>query len=269
VLDPSGEDRVTGYIYDTDGFLTGQTAGSPATGSTPTLSCAGPETVQATPPVTIPTGCSVTGAYATLAAQTQNTYDTLGDLASQSVVDGGFTRTTTYGLDDRGLAQWVKDPAGDVTYLTYDAVGHLVEQQSPTVESVQSDGTTGTVTASEAYAISTTGYDAFGEQVETESPNSADAGTPSAGAAPDSTVYAYDADGNQVSQTLPGYTAPSTGQSVLSTTESVYGPDDQVLTQYDPVAVASMLSTGSAPTQGAYVQNTYTEPGNSAAERCP
>ena len=237
ILDPGSEDRVTTDTYFADGYLKEET---------------------------------VANAAGTV-SDTDYTYDALGQMESKTVVDtyGGTTSDliTTYTLDERGLAVQIKDPLGNVTDNTYDEDGRLVVTQSPQVQSVTANASTGVVTTAPAYAITTTGYDTYGDVVETEAPDSPDAGSETTSATAASTVYAYDADGNKVSETLPSYTAPDASSPAASTATYTYNGADQLVSEADPIAVASAAASGdSTPTVGEVTTYSYNNAGDKTAE---
>lgn len=238
-LDPSGVNRTTGYTYTPDGFVA--------------------ETVSTT---------DANGVEAVV-SDTKKTFDPLGDVMTSTVVDGSNSYTTTYTLDQRGLATQAQDPDGNVTAETYDEGGRLVETASPsipvtlwcqTATSYPVCTAAGTAVTTTSVAITTIGYDTFGEQVETESPDSPDAGSAAPGATTYSTVAAYDAEGNKTSVTLPSYTAPGASSPTTSTTTYQYDADGELKTEYDPIAVAS---GGTAGQQTTY---TYTMLGGVATQ---
>ena len=236
-LDPGAEDRVTTDTYDDDGYVTES---------------------------------KLTNAAGTV-SDTDYTYDALGVLETKKVVDtyDGTTSDliTTYILDERGLPVEIEDPLGNITYYTYDEDEHVVETQSPQVQSVTANASTGVVTTAPAYAIATTGYDTYGDVVETEAPDSPDSGSETTSAAAASTVYAYDADGNKVSETLPSYTAPDASSPTASTATYTYNGDDQLVSEADPIAVASAAASGdSTPTAGEVTSYSYDNAGDKTVE---
>ncbi|MBY8885843.1 DUF3990 domain-containing protein [Streptomyces sp. PTM05] len=127
--------------------------------------------------------------------------------------------TTKWTLDQRGLPTQMTDPDGNVTNYTYDEAGNLVVTSSPAVEA-ESDGGP----QSMVHPVTTVGYDAFGDQTETEDPDG------------NVTTTAYDADGRKASQTLPSYTPPGSSTAIADATTSwTYDGDGNVTKSTDPL----------------------------------
>ena len=125
--------------------------------------------------------------------------------------------TTTWTLDQRGLPTAMTDPNGNTTYYTYDQAGHLALTTDPAV-SVQ---TYANQAPTQATPTSRTGYDTFGEPVETTDPNG------------NETITAYDADGRPVTVTQPTYTPPG-GSPITAVTTTHYNNLGQVDWSTDP-----------------------------------
>ncbi|MFC1434545.1 LamG-like jellyroll fold domain-containing protein [Streptacidiphilus sp. N1-3] len=105
--------------------------------------------------------------------------------------------TTSWDLDQRGLPRSMTDADQQLTGYTFDEAGHLVATSEPAVTTTAPDGGTATV-----HPLTQTGYDTFGDAVETKD---ADGNT---------VTTAYDADGRKTSVTLPAYTRPDTGATI-------------------------------------------------------
>jgi len=235
-VDPGGVDRITGYTYSADGYVT--------------------ETV----------GESKAGGVVSVVSDVKETYDGLGDVMTKTVVDGTESYETIYTLDQRGLPTQVQDPDGNITYATYDADGRLVATTSATAVSVtlwcqtatsySACTTAGTAVTMSYIPTAETGYDTFGDVVESEAPHAATG----ASAASSSTVTTYDAEGNKTSVTLPTYTAPGASAPTASTTTYQYDADGELTTQTDPIAVASSNANGEQ------VTDTYTMLGTVASQ---
>jgi RHS repeat-associated protein len=150
--------------------------------------------------------------------------------------------TTTWSRDQRGLATSMTDPDGNTTRYTYDRAGRLAQTITPTVGATSVNGTTGAAATSSTLAITSTGYDTFGEATETQD------------ALGNETINTYDAAGNQTSTTAPAYTPPGTTSPITAQTTYKYDADSELTTLYDPVA-----NQASNPTPTA--QYTYTNLG--------
>jgi RHS repeat-associated protein len=202
--DPAGMDRVVTAAYDQDGNVVTKTL----------------------------TGGGVT--------QTQTmTYNAMDQQLSQTVNNTGGNLTTSYVRDKRGLVTSETDPAGNTTTIANDEAGRPVVTTGPAVPT--QDGTGGTPVT--AHPITTTGYDAFGDRVE------------STDAKGDTTTYAYDQDGQQVSSTDPSYFLPGSMTPVNGTTTSVYNALGEETSTTDPT--------------GNVTGETYDQLGNVATETDP
>ncbi|MBR7836441.1 hypothetical protein KDL01_24400 [Actinospica durhamensis] len=214
------------------------------------------------------------GASGTVVEDETYTYSPMGEQLTQSVADGSSTLTTTTTRDERGLPTSQTSPNGasgdaaaSTTYFIYDEAGRLVATQSPKITSTTFDVATMSPTEVSAYAITTTGYDTFGDEVEYEgadSPNAGLAGTKNATA--DSTVSSYDADGNRTSATEPEYTAPGATSATLAESVTKYDGADEPIETVDPVAYDSYLASGStAFTAGLVSQVAYDQFGKASS----
>jgi RHS repeat-associated protein len=202
--DPTGVDRTTTAAYDPDGNVVSE---------------------------------SLTGGGVT---QTQTmTYNAMDQELSQTIDNTGGNLTTTYVRDQRGLVISETDPAGDTTTYQNDEAGQTVVTTAPAVASQTGSGAA-PVTAS---PVTMTGYDTFGDKVET---SDADGNV---------TTYAYNQDGQQVSETNPSYTPPGSSTPVNGTTTTTYNNLGEQTSQTDPL--------GNTTTYG------YDQLGNETSETDP
>jgi RHS repeat-associated protein len=183
-VDPTGVDRVATTTYDPDGDVVSQSL------------TAGGET------------------------QTQTaTYNAMDQVLSQTVDNtGNQDLTTTYVRDQRGLVVSETDPEGNITTIENDEAGRPVVETAPAVASQTGNGAA-PVTAN---PVTTTGYDTFGDQAETQDADGNIA------------TFAYDADGNRVSATDPSYTPPGASAPVNGTTSYTYNDMGQEMSETDP-----------------------------------
>ncbi|MFF8607691.1 LamG-like jellyroll fold domain-containing protein [Streptomyces sp. NPDC015346] len=193
VLDPNGLNRVTTYGYDGDDRLTTQA-----------------RTID-------PSGKKLT---------TTTEYDTAGNPVRSTLTDGTSTRATTQSFDDRGLLISTVSPRGNVTgadaaaYTTtrrYDALGKLVEQQAPAVETEEKGEAAQTVRPAVL-----TGYNTFGEVTETKDARGA------------VTRTQVDKLGRPVAVTLPDYTPPG-GTKVTAVSRTEYDSAGRIAATTDPL----------------------------------
>lgn len=126
-------------------------------------------------------------------------------------------QTTSWTRDVRGLPLTMTDPNGNLTGYTYDEAGHLAQTVAPTVTSEVYGST-----AVSVHPVTTVGYDAFGEEAQSEDANG------------NIVTTAYDANGNKVSQTLPPYTAPGGTSAINATTTWAYDKNDSLTSETDP-----------------------------------
>lgn len=185
VLDPTGVDRTTTYTYTPDDQVAAATR-------------------------TDPSGASIT---------TTATYDPMGNQLAATLQASPTPITTSRILDQRGLPLSSKDPNGNTTTYTYDEAGHLAVTAAPSVNVETAGGT-----PIQAHPITTTGYNTFGDPVETQDPNG------------NTTTTAYDANDNKTSQTLPAYTPPGTATPITATTTWTYNAAGQLIQTTDPLA---------------------------------
>ncbi|HUZ38225.1 MAG TPA: LamG-like jellyroll fold domain-containing protein, partial [Streptosporangiaceae bacterium] len=139
----------------------------------------------------------------------------------QSGRDGGASTsnklTTNWTLDQRGLPSSMTDPNGNTTSYSYDEAGRLAVTTLPAV-STHIYGSS----PAQAAPVTMTGYDTFGEPVETSDANG------------NVTTTAYDAVGRPVSVTQPPYTPPGSSQINAVSTQT-YNNLGQVTSQTDPL----------------------------------
>ncbi|MFF3845016.1 LamG-like jellyroll fold domain-containing protein [Streptomyces sp. NPDC002328] len=131
---------------------------------------------------------------------------------------GSSVRTTTWKLDQRGLPTSMTDPAGNTTDYGYDEAAQQTTVTAPAV-----NAETGGGTASSVRPISMTGYNTFGEATETSDPLG------------NVTTSAYDAEGQETSTRSPGYTAPGSSTPVTATSWNEYNELGQVTAEVDPL----------------------------------
>ena len=198
VVDPNGLDRVITHTFDADNNILTETR---------------------------------TGGG--LARSVSATYDAAGNQVSRTVSDGSTPLTTTWAYDQRGLAVSVTDPRGNVTgtdptkfttSAVYDEYGRPVSVSSPQID-VESDGGA----SMPVVATSLTGYDTFGEVVETDDPNG------------NIVTNTYDGVGNILASSAPAYTPPGASTSVMPTVTYGYDAVDRLITQTDPVGGVTSL----------------------------
>ena len=114
------------------------------------------------------------------------------------------------------------------------------------------------------HPVTSTGYDTFGEPVQTEDPDG------------NVTTTAYDADGNPVSQTLPGYTPPGTSTPITAVSVRQYDNLGQVIADTDPLNDKTAytydqlgdLATTTTP-DGGVTHSTYDTNGDRLSETGP
>lgn len=169
---------------------------------------------------------TLTGAGASDSRRRIYTYDTAGRLATSSVDTGAQTITTKNTYDQRGLLTSQIDPRGNLTGATpsdfttsyrYDEVGRQIAVSSPPVKTENEGGT-----AVKAVATVLTGYNTFGEQVETKSPTGK------------IQANTYDVGGRLTASAWAAYTAPGTSTTVTPVVRYAYDKLGQLITQTDP-----------------------------------
>jgi RHS repeat-associated protein len=126
--------------------------------------------------------------------------------------------TTSYALDQSGLPTAVTDPNGNTTNYDVDEAGRVVVVTKPTVLTEVAGGTP-VLTRPVSYS----GYNTFGELVETKDPNG------------NVTVTGYDAAGRVVSTQLPSYTPPGSSAPIVPVATRAYDSLGQLTTSTDPL----------------------------------
>ncbi|MCX5069029.1 polymorphic toxin-type HINT domain-containing protein [Micromonospora lupini] len=153
-------------------------------------------------------------------------YDDGDNLIEERTSDGGTTRRTTYGYDQRGLqTAWTDprgnatgaDPAAFTTSYTYDELGRPVTTMGAPV-SVESNGQP----AATARPVTTTGYDTFDEQTELRDPVGNVSGT------------GYDRVGRAITSTAPSYQPPAPAEAVIPISRMKYDANGNVVEVTDP-----------------------------------
>jgi large repetitive protein len=153
---------------------------------------------------------------------TSATYTPMGRTKSKSVSSNlpGYTATltTTWTLDQRGLATSQTDPNGNVITTTYDEAGRLAVTTGATVN-VETDG-------NPAVAVRPTtirGYDTFGSQVEAQDANG------------NVTTTSYNANGRAVQQVRPNYTPPGGASPIVALVTNQYDALGNLIRATDPL----------------------------------
>jgi RHS repeat-associated protein len=126
--------------------------------------------------------------------------------------------TTTWTLDQRGLARSMIDPNGKVTTFDYDEAGRAVLTVAPTVTTETAGDTPDT-----GHPVTTVGYNTFGERTETSDPNG------------NVTVTGFDAAGRPTSITGTTYTPPGSSTPITPVTRIGYDRIGRPTTVTDPL----------------------------------
>ena len=138
---------------------------------------------------------------------------------------GTAPSVTTWTYDQRGLPQTMTDPRGNTAGATaaayttsylYDQAGQLTTTSSPPV-TAEANGNP----ASQVVATNLTGYDTFGDPVETSDPDG------------NIITTTYDADGNQTAVSMPAYTPPGSATSITPTVRDAYDSLGRLASQTD------------------------------------
>nr|WP_281404277.1 LamG-like jellyroll fold domain-containing protein [Streptomyces roseirectus] len=193
VLDPGGLGRATTYTYDSDDRVT--------------------ETAQS---------IAGTGKLITTSA-----YDAAGNVTRQTATDGTTTHTVTTTYDRRGLPLTTvsprgnttgADPAAHTTTYRYDALGRLVQQTAPAVQTEENNAAPTTLNPA-----TLTGYNTFGEATEAKDPRG------------NITRVQLDRLGRTTTVTLPDYTPPGATAPLTATSRTSYTPTGLPQTTTDPL----------------------------------
>jgi YD repeat-containing protein len=219
-VDPA---RTTSYTYDTHGRRAKVT--DPTGGVTTT----GYDTFGALIDTVDPAGTEFTATYTTarhqLATSTVKGFTGDGQPARPPHTTATATLLTTTSRDERGLPMSTVDPRGTVTGATpaafttnyaYDALGRATTVTAPPV-SAESNGQAA-ITVSPA---ATTGYNTYGELVDTRDPGS------------NVTHTDYDPAGRPTGTTLPAYTPPGGTAPITATTRTGYDAAGRVSSTTD------------------------------------
>ncbi|MBM6403444.1 ricin-type beta-trefoil lectin domain protein [Phycicoccus sp. CSK15P-2] len=168
------------------------------------------------------------GAISDLQMYQQVSYD---DDWAVGVADGtvpgaatGVSRTSSV-LDTGGLATAVVDARGNTTHVSHDEADRPVMTVGPPVQAEPGDGPAVT-----ARAVTTIGYNAFGDVVEESDPNG------------HVTTYEIDQAGRQQAVRLPGYTPPGTSAPINARTVLEYDPMGQLVSHTDPLGRTTTLA---------------------------
>ncbi|WP_307831555.1 LamG-like jellyroll fold domain-containing protein [Nucisporomicrobium flavum] len=154
-------------------------------------------------------------------------YDTAGRLASQKVTNGSKTLTTTMAYDQRGLLTSRTDPRGNetgaspaafTTTFRYDEAGRRISVTTPPAPTENVGGT-----SVSAVATALTGYNTFGDTVETQSPTGI------------IETNTYDTGGQLKATAWPPYKAPDAAGPVTAVVQYGYDEVGQLKKLTDPL----------------------------------
>ncbi len=175
-------------------------------------------TVTYTPDDGIATNVASSGTGASVT--TSATYDAMGHLKSKSVHTDtpGYTDdlSTSWTLDKRGLPVSQTDGNGHVTDVVYDEAGRLAVTTAPSAD-LESGG----APAVTGRPVTKTGYDTFGDAVESQNPDGGIART------------GYDRNSRVTSVTMPDYFPPGGMLPLVSTVTRKYDAVGNVAFSYD------------------------------------
>jgi large repetitive protein len=145
-----------------------------------------------------------------------------------SLLAPNTTIKTHWTYDKRGMKTSMTAPMGNATgatqgsYTTYyvsDELGRVTQVQQPGITTHVS----GVASSGLVVPVTWTGYDTFGDKLETEDPNG------------NITATAYNQDGQPTGTTLPEYTQPGTGGQTLTVSTHIdYNTDGTVHDTVDP-----------------------------------
>ncbi|QKW18534.1 hypothetical protein HUT16_05175 [Kitasatospora sp. NA04385] len=168
---------------------------------------------------------STTATGGSLSQRAENTYSPAGLLLTETLKGNGTDATTSHTYNQLGLPTGTTtpngratgaDPAAYTSTQTYDALGRPTVTAGPLVTAETYDPATRTSTPTAVRALTTTGYDTFGEVTSTRDPLGA------------VTTHTYDLDGRRTATTGSAYTDPRTGSSFTPTVVTGYDALDRV-----------------------------------------
>ncbi|WP_352230386.1 RHS repeat-associated core domain-containing protein [Kitasatospora phosalacinea] len=175
---------------------------------------------------------SVTATGGALSQRTENTYSPAGLLLTETFKGNGTDATTSHTYNQLGLETATTTPNGraagaDASAYTstqsYDALGRPTVTAGPLVSAETYDPATRTSTPTAVRALTTTGYNTFGEVIATRDPLG------------NVTTHTYDLGGRRTATTGSAYTDPRTGTTFTPTITTGYDALDQVTsTTVDP-----------------------------------
>ncbi|RKE05089.1 RHS repeat-associated protein [Streptomyces sp. TLI_171] len=205
-LDPGGLNRTATYTYDAAGRVLSTTA----------------------------TGGSLT-------QRIENTYNSAGLLLTETVKGAGTDAVTSHTYNQLGRRTSTTtpnghavgaDPAAYTSTQAYDTAGRPTVTTGPLVTAETYDPATRTTAPVAVRAVTTTGYDSFGDVTATRDP----LGTV--------TTNTYDLDGRRTATTGSAYTDPRTGTTFTPTVATAYDALDRITSStVDPSGLA--LTTAS------------------------
>ncbi len=213
------------YTYDANGRVsTDQNASNSTTSNT--YDADGHITAAVTPIGSINSDGTTTIPSNAPSAETDYTYDTLGDVLTEVVKDGS-NLTTSHTYDQRGALTSTVDPRGNVygaggagftTSYTTDAVGRRTMVTGAPVNAETNGGT-----ATVVHPITEYGYNTFGDQTSVSDPDG------------NITSYTYDADSEILGVSRPVYTPPGSTTAITPLTKYSYTNLGNVATVTDPL----------------------------------
>ncbi|MFJ9902304.1 LamG-like jellyroll fold domain-containing protein [Streptomyces sp. NPDC101152] len=162
--------------------------------------------------------------------QTYNRVLTAAEVASlhtSAGTAGSAPLTTTWTYDQRGLPLTMTDPRGNApgatasaytTTYAYDEDGRLTTTTSPPVSTETGGGA-----AQQTVAVAKSGYDTFGEPIETDDADG------------NIVTTTYDPDGRVQAVSRPAYTPPDGSGTITPTTSYTYDALGELHTETDPL----------------------------------
>ncbi len=190
-VDPTGVDRTAAATYDADGDVIGESLSGGGVTQTETM-----------------------------------TYNAMDQELSQTIDNTSGNLTTTYVRDNRGLVTSETDPEGNTSTIVNDEAGRQVVVTGPAVSSQTGNGAA-PVTAS---PVTMTGYDTFGDQVESADANG------------NVTTTRFNLDGQETSVTDPTYTPPGASSPISGTTTMAYDSLGQETSETDPLGNTTAMT---------------------------